>query len=66
MSPRGGKRPNQTGRPPRAGIPARERVTVWMTEAERAELEAALHDNETAASFLRAQGLEEARRRGGR
>lgn len=39
MSPRGGKRANQTGRPMRAGTPSAYRIDVWLTEAERGELE---------------------------
>ncbi len=63
MSPRGGKRPNQTGRPLRAGAPALHRATVWLTEAELAELVGALEDGEPLGNLLRDGGMELARRR---
>lgn len=63
MSPRGGKRPNQTGRPPRAGMTARYRHTVWFTEDELGAITAALGDGEPLASFIRTAAMKEARRR---
>lgn len=59
---RGGKRPG-SGRPARAGGAATERATVWLAEAERAELTAALRDGETLSDMLREGGLQMARRR---
>jgi hypothetical protein len=57
----GGKRPG-AGRPPRTGGPARN-FTVRLSEAEEAELVAALRDGETISDLLRTGGLGEARRR---
>lgn len=59
---RGGKRPG-SGRPPARGAAATERATVWLTEAEHAELAAASSDGESVADVLRDGGLAEARRR---
>lgn len=58
----GGKRA-RAGRPPRAGVVADYQAKVWLTEAERAELIAALRDGEALADLLREGGLQLARRR---
>ncbi len=53
---RGGKRAG-SGRPPARGAAATERATVWLTEAEHAELAAASGDGESVADLLRDGGL---------
>lgn len=61
MSPRGGARPG-AGQPPIAGIPKTERVQLLMTEAQRAEIEAAVPSDEPVgpwivdAAIMRARG----------
>lgn len=62
MSPRGGRRPNQTGRPRRTGEPTRS-ATVRLTPSERTELTAALRPGESLAALLRDGGLRLARER---
>jgi hypothetical protein len=67
MSPRGGPR-SGSGRPPSTGR-TREQggsaVYVMLSQVERADLEACLVGNETAASLLRSLGIAEVRRRAG-
>lgn len=63
MSPRGGRRPNQTGRPLRGAEPVTTRATVGLTASERAELTAALRPGESLAAMLRDGGLRLARER---
>lgn len=58
---RGGRRPG-AGQPPIAGMPQTERFELRMTEAERAEIEAAVPDGDpvgrwiVAAALMRARG----------
>lgn len=58
---RGGARPN-AGRPPNNGVRMWERFMVYMTEAERAEIEVAVPDGEAmgrwivGAALMRARG----------
>lgn len=67
MSPRGGPRANQTGRPRRADDLSSASVRVPMTPTERALLRPApdgiLRPGETPAGFLRKYGMREAERR---
>jgi hypothetical protein len=53
----------RTGRPPRGGVTATERVTVWLTEAELAEIEDGRRDPETVSDVLRDGGLKLVRER---
>ena len=66
MSPRGGRRPNQTGRPKRADVVSSASVRVPMTPTEHATITSALRPTETPAGFLRKYGMAEAVRRGKR
>lgn len=48
---RGGARPG-AGHPPIAGVPQTERVVLNMTEAERAEIEAAVPPKKSRNRFI--------------
>ena len=63
MTGHGGPRPNQTGRPPRAGGGRDHGLHVRLSEAERAELEDGLLDGETLSDLLRSGGLTTVRER---
>lgn len=63
MSPRGGKRANQTGRPLRADVPSSASIRVPMTPTEHTLILSALTPPETPAGFLRAAGIARAKQR---
>lgn len=48
---RGGRRPG-AGQPPKYGTPMTERLGLVMTEAERAEIEAAVPDGQPVGRWI--------------
>lgn len=51
MSPHGGRRPG-SGQPPIAGVPQTERIGLWMTTAERGEIEAAVPEGSSRSRWI--------------
>lgn len=62
MSPRGGARPG-AGQPPIAGVPQTERLTLKMTEGERAEIEAAVPGGKPVSRWIVEAALQRARKK---
>lgn len=58
--PRGGARTG-AGRPPKYGTPAEERMGLALTEAERAEIEAAVPHGEPVGRWIVEAALARAR-----
>lgn len=58
--PRGGRRPG-AGRPPVGGAPQTERIALMCTEEERAEIEAAVPDDEALSRWIIDAALARAR-----
>ena len=62
MSPRGGARAG-SGQPPKRGQPQTERMTLRLTEQERAEIEAAVPADQPIGPWIIEAALMRARRR---
>lgn len=60
MSRRGGARPG-AGQPPTAGQPQTERIGLKLTEAERAEIEAAVPEGHPVGRWIVAAAIMRAR-----